>query len=278
MGTAEPAEAAAVCFVLRIAKAARAELDTPQSVRGWQPPSELAVAEKEIADQRAKEERDFADLVAAQCGDPRELLHWCERARDWLSKYLAERQIRPGDPDQHGDTIARHLWEQALLHCDDSSVTDPLNPEARHWGFPTGQVLQNLRIVAKWCKGQGETGQEEEVDDTEPGADREELIQGMKRSVRLAYLGFAYAESKAGKRLADQEAYQLLAEEGIPGDAGDRGELTEFRLPSFITWARQLRDARKALCEQKYTRRSGRPIGKSIVRGDQVENLQDTDQ
>jgi hypothetical protein len=109
------------------------------------------------------------------------------------------------------------------------------------------------------------------------GANREELIQGMLPSVRLAYLAFMYAESKAARRLEDREAYDLLNEEGIPSGAGDRGELTEYQLPTFETWSRQLRKAREALGEQKYTRRAGRPTGRSIVRGSQVEQQQDAD-
>jgi hypothetical protein len=125
---------------------------------------------------------------------------------------------------------------------------------------------------------QGRAEPAEEVGGTKADGDRDELIQGMKRSVRLAYLAFAYAESRAGKRLEDLEAYALLQEGGIPGDAGDRGELTDYSLPSFVTWGRQLRDAREALGEQKYTRRSGRPLGKGIVKADRVENLQDRNQ
>jgi hypothetical protein len=95
---------------------------------------------------------------------------------------------------------------------------------------------------------------------------REALIQMMSSSVRVAYLAFAYAESKAGKQLQDQEAYELLHEEGIPEGAGSRGELTEYELPAFDTWSRQLREARKALGEQKYSRRRGRSHGMSIVK------------
>jgi hypothetical protein len=100
---------------------------------------------------------------------------------------------------------------------------------------------------------------------------REELVQTMEASVRLAYLAYAYAESKEGKPLEDREAYNLLKEEGIPEGAGDRGELAEYKLPAFDTWARYLREARKILNEQKYTRRSGRSTGKSIVNPDQIE-------
>jgi hypothetical protein len=98
----------------------------------------------------------------------------------------------------------------------------------------------------------------------------------MEPAVRRAYLAFCYAETKAGKRLEDREAYNLLRDEGIPDDAG---ELGDYKLPhAFDTWARYLRDARNVLDERKYTRRGGRPVGKSIVKGDQIEQLRADDE
>jgi hypothetical protein len=119
--------------------------------------------------------------------------------------------------------------------------------------------------------GKGEKGQEKEK--TEEGspldpAQRNALIQQMEPSVRLAYLAFCYAETRADQRLEDREAYSLLKEEGIPDNAE---ELAEYRLPSLETWARYLRQARTILDERKYTRRTGRRRGGSVVTGDQVE-------
>jgi hypothetical protein len=42
------------------------------------------------------------------------------------------------------------------------------------------------------------------------------------------------------------------------------------RLPAFDTWAKQLRNARNPLGEQKYTRRGGRPTGRSIVASKEI--------
>jgi hypothetical protein len=127
---------------------------------------------------------------------------------------------------------------------------------------------------------QGEVSKQTGIRDAVAGsgtatARRDELVQRLEPAVRLAYLTFCYAESKAGKRLEDREAHELLKEDGIPEAAGERGELAEYRLPAFDTWARYLRDARNLLGEQKYTRRAGRPTGKSVVRGDQVERRKD---
>ncbi len=75
----------------------------------------------------------------------------------------------------------------------------------------------------------------------------------------------------AGKRPQDREAYDWLKENGIDADKGDVGELADYRLPAFDTWGKQLRNARKPLGEQKYTRRGGRPTGRSIVAGKEIE-------
>ena len=61
-----------------------------------------------------------------------------------------------------------------------------------------------------------------------------------------------------GKRLEDHQAYNWLKENKIDTDKGDAGELADYTLPAFDTWSRQLRNARKVLGEQKYTRRAGR--------------------
>jgi hypothetical protein len=93
----------------------------------------------------------------------------------------------------------------------------------------------------------------------------------MTLAVLRAYLSYQSAERKMGKALQDRKAYDLLNEEGIPEDAGDSGALTDYELPKFDTWARQVRKARQLLRNQKHTRRAGRPTGKSVVRQDQIE-------
>ena len=77
---------------------------------------------------------------------------------------------------------------------------------------------------------------------------------------RKAYLSFEYVQTKAGKKLEDQEAYRLLEEEGI-SEKGDAGELTDYDLPAYDTWTRQVRRARNALGGQKYQSRRNRPHG-----------------
>jgi hypothetical protein len=103
-------------------------------------------------------------------------------------------------------------------------------------------------------------------------ADRALAMKSLEPAVRRAWLSYEFAESKVGKRLEDREAYGLLKEEGIDGDKDNLGELTDYQLPAFDSWCRQLREARRVLGEQKYKRRGRPPISRSIVRADQVEH------
>jgi hypothetical protein len=92
------------------------------------------------------------------------------------------------------------------------------------------------------------------------------LPKTLTKNQRLAYMAFQHAESCAGKSLKDKEAYEILHENGVSPDKGDLGELEGYKLPGYDTWARYVREARKALGEQKYSRRAGRPLTTSIAR------------
>jgi hypothetical protein len=107
-------------------------------------------------------------------------------------------------------------------------------------------------------------------DNSEPTVGAAKL-ESLDPADRKAYLAFQAIESKEGRRLKDREAFDLLKEHGLPDEARDSGELTDYELPfGFDTWARQLRFARRELGEQKNTRRAGRVAGKSIVRHNEI--------
>jgi hypothetical protein len=159
-------------------------------------------------------------------------------------------------------------WFTRLLRRFEQVLSEMASQEDAVGGPTTAAVAPDAAAEAGGAEVAGAEGAE---------ADREKVVQGLKRSERLAYFGFVYAESKEGRRLEDREAYDLLAEKGIPDGAGNLGELTDYRLPEFTTWSRQLREARQALGEQKYTSRRGRRKGKSIVQGDQIERQQEDD-
>ena len=82
---------------------------------------------------------------------------------------------------------------------------------------------------------------------------------------QLCFCFWRTATLSETKTLEDREAYNWLKENGIDTSKGDIGELTGYKLPAFDTWSKQLRNARKPLGEQKYTRRTGRATGRSIV-------------
>ncbi len=81
-------------------------------------------------------------------------------------------------------------------------------------------------------------------------------LESIKPSERLAYYSYKLAEAKAVRRLEDREAYDLLSENDL--SEYFVGDLEDYQLPAFGTWARQLRTARKATNERKYTPRTHR--------------------
>lgn len=103
------------------------------------------------------------------------------------------------------------------------------------------------------------------------GESRAEILKRFSACVRQAYLAYQLAETMNGKRLEDREAYDYIKEYGLPDNAGDLGELSDYNLPAFDTWTRYLRDARQPLGEQKYNRRAKRPKGRSITTEDEIE-------
>ena len=102
---------------------------------------------------------------------------------------------------------------------------------------------------------------------TEPTA---ENVATLGNVVQLAYWSFKAIETQSGRKLEDHEAYDILIENGLSTDKGKLGELADYNPPAFETWARYLRDARKATGESKYAKRAGRSHGKSIATPDEI--------
>jgi hypothetical protein len=127
-------------------------------------------------------------------------------------------------------------------------------------------------------EGNGGAGSAPEHLAPDPNAKRKEVLEGLQPADRKAYFAYQYAETMAEKRLQDREAYDWLNENGIDASKGDVGELAEYKLPAFDTWAKQLRNARRPLGEQKYTPRGGRAAGRSIVAEKEVEYQRGSDE
>jgi hypothetical protein len=79
----------------------------------------------------------------------------------------------------------------------------------------------------------------------------------------------------------DRQAHQWLSDNGLPDERDSpelARELASYKLPTLATWSKQLRNARRALNEQKHTRRAGRATGSSVVKGDELEHQRAGDQ
>jgi hypothetical protein len=114
---------------------------------------------------------------------------------------------------------------------------------------------------------------------TTSGVARETALRDLEPADQKAYYTYAHAETKLGKT-TDRQAYQWLTDNGLPDEKDSpevAKELAGYKLPSFATWSKQLRTARKALGEQKHTRRAGRSLGKSIVSASDLDSERDAD-
>jgi hypothetical protein len=185
----------------------------------------------------------------------------CDRAGNLLGRLF---RWHPGDPqlpnglvvdglDTETDDVLRALRRlQALAGL--PRVTT--GGEAIESGDPTNRSggLDNSKDTA--------------AAEAEAEGEGQDPVRGVTRAPRLAYRAFDAAQRRAERELEDREAYDLLKEEGMPEEDG---ALADYLLPAFDTWARYLRVARKALGEQKYSPRAGRPTGKSIVRKNEIE-------
>lgn len=118
--------------------------------------------------------------------------------------------------------------------------------------------------VVKECSF-GIVGQSNEVVPPDSTESRAEVLRKLRPAERKAFLSYEHAERRAGRALRDADAHKLLQEHGFCDDRGDAGELTDYELPEFETWSRQLRSARSRLGASKYTRRASRAKGRSVV-------------
>jgi len=114
----------------------------------------------------------------------------------------------------------------------------------------------------------------------DPAAEREGILRTLEPADRKAYYTYAYAETKLGAT-TDRQAYQWLKDNGLP-DERESLELAKllagYTLPTFATWTRKLRNARRVLEEQKHTSRAGRAAGSgSIVGSRELDKSEDAD-
>ena len=88
----------------------------------------------------------------------------------------------------------------------------------------------------------------------------------MPRRAKLAYHSYQVAEKMMEpSRKTDREAYDWFKAYLDNGE-----EFDGYNLPAFNTWARQLREARKILGQQKNKPRAGRSTGPSVATHNEI--------
>ena len=166
--------------------------------------------------------------------------------------------IRGGHHSPTQELVAklRGVYKKYERLCDDSSLSEQLK-------------LEYEKALAEFRR-QSQSPSTPPADGTaqvESDGDKPSELTG---ATRLAYRSFVYAEKHNEKNLQDREAHDWLKEYGISAEKYESTELAEYQLPAFGTWSRYLREARNALDKSKYTKRAGRPHGKSIVHPDEL--------
>jgi hypothetical protein len=122
----------------------------------------------------------------------------------------------------------------------------------------TSEELHGMLGLLRKAAGSKDDERETEQSDAPP-ENKYELLAKIPDYRRNAYMIFLHAEAESNKkgnwqRLTDREAYEWLKENRLE----DVGTLADYKLPSYDTWSRNLRGARKALREQQYVPRKDR--------------------
>ncbi len=156
--------------------------------------------------------------------------------------------------------LSQRSIEFSRLACDLRDVDE--------WGV--FERLQSLHQNVVSLLKQNQQGNRASEDQSEGRtADGEEVILASQHSsVQRAWRLYNYAVERMPRSIrpgghTDQQVYTFL-QNLISSDTGQQTHLEDFQLEPFNNWSRYLRDARKALCRQKNSSRSGR-TGRSIV-------------
>lgn len=93
-----------------------------------------------------------------------------------------------------------------------------------------------------------------------------EALHSLPPRFRSAYKAYLIAEAGLETTdITDVEAYDWLTEYEFSNSSDQ--DLMNYRLPTKLsTWSKYLRDARNKLGTSKYTKRTDRPLGRSVVR------------
>ncbi len=159
-------------------------------------------------------------------------------------------------PEVRAGEAALAMGRKAMVIADE--ILETLAPPEPTKPVPAGSKPDETK---------GRSGQADQTQPQKPAvsgddgegkpAQYENSLERCKPSARKAYYSFKLAEAKAARRLQDREAWDLLHENDW--SESFTGELEDYQFPTlFDTWARQLREARNATNERKYTPRTRR--------------------
>ena len=98
--------------------------------------------------------------------------------------------------------------------------------------------------------------------------DKSTTVDELRRGEKKALYAYNVAEQRNDRELTDIEAHRWLKEHIAASDHGDE---SDYNLPSFDTWSRYLRQARRKLGQSKYHRQADRTSGRSIVKANQID-------
>ena len=192
-----------------------------------------------------------------------------------LNEYVKKRGGQAAIDNDHDDLcwlVRDGIYGSRVIREARRNADDPYQQLERAEGDP--EVAQKSPAeTARAIRSSTESAQVSATDDTEAASevkDEKVILESLRPAERKAYFAYQMAVSKFGRTLKDREAYDHIRDVDFPDDAGDLGELADYDLPSFDTWSRHLRVARKAMGDQKYTRRAGRTTGGSVVRRDEI--------
>ncbi len=163
-----------------------------------------------------------------------------------------------GSLDEKGRTS--EVWDKLLREYPSVLIQSGLMSD-QATGNADSTALLPERGEANEGAGSTTTSKTAKTEEEDPN--RYAALGKLQLAFQKAWFSFVYAEAKQETRLEDRQAWDWLTENGIEND--DEGILKGYELPTFDTWSRQLRRARKAVGEQKYTPQKDKQPSRSII-------------
>ncbi len=168
-----------------------------------------------------------------------------ERALDLFTSIPTSQQEKAIEYLEESKTATQSRDE--TLPCTDNAPSAPDERDPRDDGRPAvhSAISDSIDAEVPTAEDDQESARKQKTN----------ALHACKPSERQAYYSFLLAQAMTETRLEDREAWKILLERDWSEHFTN--ELAGYGLPEkYSTWSRQLRAARKATGEQKYTRRT----------------------